>query len=315
LRRVFDQIRNKFIGLIPGTYTEPASPDYSTMRRIFTLIHTGISNNDASLVQNASAIATQIDYQVVPLNDSRTGNRYYVLMESANVNRGWGSYLFSALKSPASPEVIIEAPHPVTDFNSEEIAYSIFTNSYPRVTAFLVSGVERTFGPSGETDMAHRTLSVFETAHEVLTSFGSIMIQIHSFSALSHPQSPLVVLSAGDGTLNGALQSIAYNLQSSRFSVGIFDGFRYGRLGAQRNVQGRYARAFGAGFVHAELSSVVVYNATLVSQFESSVTQSIRSGFRFPPYEIDLKIPAIVLGVIGVFFFASFRFSKTKVKL
>ncbi|HET7404601.1 MAG TPA: hypothetical protein VFJ63_00620, partial [Candidatus Bathyarchaeia archaeon] len=116
----------------------------------------------------------------------------------------------------------------------------------------------------------------------------------------------------GDGGLNGALQSIAQNLESASLSVGIFDGFQHAKLGAENNVQGRYARAFGAGFVHSEISSLVVYNATLISQFENSVSQSILNGFRFPVYQIDLKIPIIAIGVMVLFFFASFRFSKTK---
>ncbi|HET7405450.1 MAG TPA: hypothetical protein VFJ63_04975, partial [Candidatus Bathyarchaeia archaeon] len=193
--------------------------------------------------------------------------------------------------------------------------YVVFTSTYPRVAAMLVSGVERTLSPTGQTDMAHRAQSIFETAHEAVTKFGSVVIQVHSFDAFVHPTEPLVVLSAGDGGLNGALQSIAQNLESSSLSVGIFDGFQHAKLGAENNVQGRYARAFGAGFVHSEISSLVVYNATLISQFENSVSQSILSGFRFPVYQIDFKIPTIALGVMILFFFASFRFSKNQARL
>jgi hypothetical protein len=317
LQQVFNQVQNKFIGLVPGNYTEPTPSDYSLMKKTFTLINSGISNNDANSIRNASSLVAQINYQLLPINDSGTGNKFYVLMESSNVNRGWGSYFFSVQHSPStfSPRVIIQAPHPVTDFNSQIIAYSIFVNSYPRVLAFFVSGVERTFGPNGQTDMAHRTQSIFETANEVFTSFGSVVIQIHSFNAYVHPNTPLVVLSTGDGGINGAIQSIASNLQNANLSVGVFDGFSYERLGAQNNVQGHYARSVGAGFVHAEVSSIVVYNATMIAEFESSVTHSVLSGFKFPFYAIDWKVPAIALGVMGIFLVASFRFSKTKAQL
>lgn len=311
LLQVFNQIQNRIIGLVPGNYTEPTTADYSVMARIFSSVGTGVSQNDAGSILSATTLARQADYQLVPVNDSATGNKYYVLMENSSVNRGWGSYLFSAEES-ASTQVFIEAPHPITDYNSQQVAYVIFTSTYPRVAALLVSGVERTFGPTGQTDMAHRSQSIFETAHEALTKFGSVVIQIHSFSAFAHPTEPLVVLSNGDGGLNGALQSIAQNLESASLSVGIFDGFQHARLGAENNVQGRYARAFGAGFVHSEISSLVVYNATMISQFENSVSQSIMSSFRFPAYQIDLKIPTIALGVMVLFFFASFRFSRTE---
>ncbi len=312
LQQVYNLIQSRFIGLIPGNYTEPSSSDYSTMSRILGFIDMGVSQNDAGPILSASNVATQLNYQLIPVNDSATGNKYYVLVENTTVNRGWGSYLFTAEKSPSTIPVIIEAPHPVTDFNSQQIAYAIFTSAYPHVTALLVSGVERTFGSNGQTDMAHRTQSIFETGHEAFTKFGSVVIQIHGFDASHHPTEPLVVLSDGDGGINGALQSIASNLEAAKFSVGIFDGFTHEKLGAQKNVQGRYARAFGAGFVHSEISSIVVYNATLITQYENSLTQSILNNFGFPAYQIDIKIPMIALGIMSFFFVASFRFSKSK---
>src|SRR5712664_4306580 len=312
LQQVFNLIQSRFIGLIPGNYTEPSSSDYSTMSTIFGLIDTGVSQNDGGSILSASNLATQLEYELIPVNDSATGNKYYVLMENTTVNRGWGSYLFTAEKSPSTTPVVIEAPHPVTDFNSQQIAYTIFTSAYPHVTALLVSGVERTFGPNGQTDMAHRTQSIFETAHEAFTKFGSVVIQIHGFEAFQHPTEPLVVLSDGDGGINGALQSIASHLEATKLSVGIFDGFAHEKLGAQKNVQGRHARAFGAGFVHSEISSIVVYNVTLITQYENSLTQSILNNFGFPAYQIDIKIPITALGIMSFFFVASYRFQKTK---
>src|SRR5256884_1948547 len=311
LQQVYNVIQNRFIGLIPGNYTEPSSSDYSMMSTILGFIDTGVSQSDAGSILSASNVAAQLEYQLIPVNDSATGNKYYVLMENTTVNRGWGSYLFTAERSPSATPVIIEAPHPVTDFNSQQIAYTIFTSAYPHVTALLVSGVERTFGPNGQTDMAHRTQSIFETAHEAFTKFGSVIIQIHGFDASHHPTEPLVVLSDGDGGINGTLQAVASNLEADNLSVGIFDGFIHEKLGAQKNIQGRYARAFGAGFVHSEISSLVVYNATLIALYENSLTQSILDDFSFPAYQIDIRIPIIAFGIMSLFMVASYRFSKT----
>ena len=310
LLQVYNLIQSRFIGLVPGNYTEPSSSDYSTMSIIFGLIDAGVSQNDAGSILSASNIATQLNYQLVPVNDSATGNKYYVFMENTAVNRGWGSYLFAAEKIPSTNQVIIEAPHPVTDFNSQEIAYAIFTSAYPHVSALLVSGVERTFGLNGQTDMAHRTQSIFETAHEAFTKFGTVVIQIHGFDASHHPTEPLVVLSDGDGGINGALQAVASSLEAAKLSVGIFDGFTHEKLGAQQNIQGRYARAFGAGFVHSEISSIVVSNDTLIAQYENSLTQSILNNFSFSAYQIDIKIPIIAVAVMSFFFVTSYRFSK-----
>src|SRR2546422_4844971 len=312
LQQVYNLIQSRFIGLIPGNYTEPSSSDYSTMSTIFGFVDKGVSQTDAGSILSASSLAAQLKYELIPVNDSATGNKYYVLMENTTVNRGWGSYLFAAERSPSTTQVMVEAPHPVTDFNSQQIAFTIFTCAYPRVTALLVSGVERTFGPNGQTDMAHRTQSIFETAHEAFTKFGSVIIQIHGFDAFHHPTESLVVLSDGDGRINGALQAIASHLEAASLSVGIFDGFTHEKLGAQKNIQGRYARAFGAGFVHSEISSIVVYNATLIAQYENALTQSILDDFSFPAYQIDIRIPIIALGIMSFFFVARYRFSKTR---
>src|SRR5207245_3007512 len=169
LQQVYNLIQSRFIGLLPGNYTEPSTSDYSTMSTIFGLIDTGVSQNDAGSILSASNVATQLEYQLIPVNDSATRNKYYVLIEHTTVNRGWVSYLFKAEGSHSTTPVIIEAPHPVTDFNSQQIAYTIFTSTYPHVKALLVSGVERTFGPNGQTDLAHRTQSIFEPAHEAFT--------------------------------------------------------------------------------------------------------------------------------------------------
>src|SRR5437879_9979443 len=109
LQQVYNLIQNRFIGLIPGNYTEPSSSDYSMMSTIFGLIDTGVSQNDAGSILSASNVATQLVYQLIPVKDSATGNKYYVLMENTTVNRGWGSYIFDAGRSASTSQVRIEA--------------------------------------------------------------------------------------------------------------------------------------------------------------------------------------------------------------
>src|SRR5438309_7082187 len=78
LQQVYNLIQSRFIGLIPGNYTEPSSSDYSTMSTIFGFIGAGVSQNDAGSILSASNVATQLKYQLIPVNDSATGNKYYV---------------------------------------------------------------------------------------------------------------------------------------------------------------------------------------------------------------------------------------------
>src|SRR6266852_3552334 len=73
LQQVYNLIQSRFIGLIPGNYTEPSSTDYSTMSTIFELIDKGTSQSDAGSILTASSVATQLEYQLIPVNDSATG--------------------------------------------------------------------------------------------------------------------------------------------------------------------------------------------------------------------------------------------------
>ena len=310
LQDVFIQVQYRLLGIVSGQYAEPTFTDLSTMKEVFSLVDSGISKNDTGAILSASSIASQMQYRLLPINDSVSGHRFYVLVEDSSANRGWGTYFFAAEQNPgSSPRVILEAPHPVTDFNSQNIAYEIFLGAYPRVSAFFVSGVERTYGPNGQTDMAHRTLSIFETANEAFARLGSVVIQIHSFSADRHPGYPLVVMSTGDGGTNGALQSISNSLSSSGISVGVFDGFNFESLAGTDNAQGRYVKAVGGGFVHMEISTAVVYNSTLIAALQSSVSQSINGGFSFSSYRIDPIIPAISLSVVAGLLINRLRFA------
>src|SRR5207245_9016984 len=64
LQQVYNLIQSRFIGLIPGNYTEPSSSDYSTMSIIFELIMTGLSQNDTVSILSASSLPTQQHYQL-----------------------------------------------------------------------------------------------------------------------------------------------------------------------------------------------------------------------------------------------------------
>src|SRR5437867_10973535 len=59
LQQLYNLIQSRFIGLIPGNYTEPSSTDYSTMSTIFGLIDTAVSENDAGSLLSPSNVAPQ----------------------------------------------------------------------------------------------------------------------------------------------------------------------------------------------------------------------------------------------------------------
>src|SRR5438093_12841685 len=76
LQQVYNLIQSRFIGLIPGNYTEPSSSDYSTMSTIFGLIDTALSQNDAVSIISAFNLATQLNYQLIPVHVSATDIKY-----------------------------------------------------------------------------------------------------------------------------------------------------------------------------------------------------------------------------------------------
>src|SRR3989454_3753312 len=75
LQQVYNLIQSRFIGLIPGNYTEPSSSDYSTMSTIFGFVDKGVSQTDARSILSASSLAAQLKYELIPVNDSATGNK------------------------------------------------------------------------------------------------------------------------------------------------------------------------------------------------------------------------------------------------
>src|SRR3989454_11973133 len=75
LQQVYNLIQSRFIGLIPGNYTEPSSSDYSTMSTIFGFVDKGVSQPDAGSILSASSLAAQLKYELIPVNDSATGNK------------------------------------------------------------------------------------------------------------------------------------------------------------------------------------------------------------------------------------------------
>src|SRR2546427_10881004 len=57
LQQVYNLIPNRFIGLIPGKYTEASSSDYSTISTIFGLIDTGLPQHDGGSTLTAYTVA------------------------------------------------------------------------------------------------------------------------------------------------------------------------------------------------------------------------------------------------------------------
>src|SRR5229473_4992918 len=65
LQQVYNLIQSRFIGLIPGNYTEPSSSDYSAMSTIFGFVDKGVSQSDAGSILSSSSLAAQLKYELI----------------------------------------------------------------------------------------------------------------------------------------------------------------------------------------------------------------------------------------------------------
>jgi MYXO-CTERM domain-containing protein len=197
---------------------------------------------DVATAERALAIFPGV-FEVLDYTDGPGGPAYLAIAEipggpTGLLPRGWGFYFFA--RAPKRPGLVIEAPHPVADRESEVDAASAVSALRP--AAFLLAGSHRYADPKPVSDMAHTSSSVFEPVHEVALEGGGVAMQIHGFSLAAHAGYPDLLLSAGQGGL----------------SCVPFDGSAFVALGGLQNVQGSHATTlFGPGhFMHFEIADV-----------------------------------------------------------
>lgn len=223
--------------------------------------------------------ANALGYDVVKLTDN--GVTYYGLQENTNFDKGWGNYF---VRQGNSRNALLEAPHPLNDSNTPEVAAMAFVQSESR--GFLMAGAHRNanaqvLGGHRIADVAHQTGSIFHQVHESWSGlFGeNTAWQVHGFNLDTHvPPFPLdtdAVLSNGTGgvspeiiALDQAIEALGPDWESYAYNTlnvndplntavnGLIDGSTFGGpdgLGATTNVQKTYSVGLGGTFVHIEL--------------------------------------------------------------
>ncbi len=198
-------------------------------------------------------------FEVLDILDSAGGGRYLGIAEvpgaaTGLLPRGWGLFLFAQL--PARGRLVIEAPHPLADRESEMDA--AVAASRLRPAAFLLAGAHRYADPKPLSDVAHASHLVFQAVHEVALAPDRVAVQIHGFSLATHPGYPDLLLSTGRATPTPDSAAICDRVNQGGVFCVLFDGTAYTDLGAVTNVQGNYAAAaLGDGhFLHFELADV-----------------------------------------------------------
>ena len=204
----------------------------------------------------ADSLAEYLNYTLFEWYDTANNNHlYYVLMENnadvpAGVQYGWGTYI---LNPTGYQEVIIEVPHPIWDTNTWQVGFRAY--QYLNSKFFLMAGTHRYANGSNPApaDVAHNTQNVFHTVHQNVSPFSTHALQVHGFSINNHPGYPDVVLSNGSANPTPILDSLANEIISQGYSVGIYDGVNWSQLGATTNTQGQWSRGQGYSFIHMEM--------------------------------------------------------------
>ncbi len=232
-----------------------AMPDMGTNKFFIpTNAHLNVFDTLFIDVKNANyttiaARASQFGYQFIRFVNTATGDTLLVFKENVPVLRGWGTYMYCP---SAAYDLAIEAPHPLWDTNSWELAVRLFIRSDAKW--FLLAGTHRYCNSDSSSDMAHVTQSVFHVCHKRAAT--SCAIQIHGFSKTgANAGYPDAVISNGTLTPPAVLYTLENKYISKGFTAGVFSASTYAKLnnlGATTNTQGLWSSNNGKTFVHIE---------------------------------------------------------------
>ncbi len=238
---------------VPPTYEEQA--DFGELTSVI------IENDLARAVELATKNTYQLNYYV------DRGDNYavsYLLREQRPIQKGWGLYAF---RLDSKSNVIVEAPHPLYDKKTPNIALDIYRALDAR--ALLIAGAQRNANSDGSADVAHASESIFQSVHlaasqTIQTAAGDVIIlQIHGFHASKHEGYPQVVFGLGEKPLPEEValaQKITSALSERGISSGVCTGVESNLMDlcAKTNIQGLTTKA--GTFIHIELDEKIRQN-------------------------------------------------------
>jgi hypothetical protein len=197
---------------------------------------------------DASTLLTPLGFTVVTDIEAVTKKSFALAYSAPPTDqRGWGFFLFD-LSAPI--DLIIEAPHPIADPNSAQMA---FAHWQKRKGALLMVAGAHKDAASGLANVSLQTNNVF---HQLAASYASRkigQIQWHTYTDATAPGLTQVV-SAGTGNAGAAVKRVSTELTAAGFAVGnAWDSSGSGTsLTAVTNVQGLDAAAKGSTWIHIE---------------------------------------------------------------
>jgi hypothetical protein len=226
-------------------YREPTGPE-------LTNALTGLGRLFASTAE-ATTLLNPLGFTIVTGTEA-TSKRPFALAYSAapTDQRGWGFYLFD-LSAPI--DLVIEAPHPISEQYSEVLAWNHWVK---RPGALLMVAGAHASAASGLADVALQTNNVF---HQMAANYATrkiAQVQWHGYADATAPGLNQVV-SSGAAYVGAAVKRVSTELAAAGFAVGnAWDSSGSGTsLTAVTNVQGIDAAAKQSTFIVVDNSNLV----------------------------------------------------------
>lgn len=266
LPALIEQFADQLPGAGSDEYDAPNDGERALMGAVVEAIQDG-------RLDEAGLFSAPMGYEVVRYHDDTTGRDLIVLAErrpsDATRSRGWGLFVFSP---DSSSTAVVEAPHPVADLSTEDLAVLVFSSADAR--ALLVAGANRDANDDGTADVAHQEDSMFEVVHRSAVQDGGPVVQLHGFDATARSYGD-AVLSSGTEVPGERIARIATSLTSEGYEVCVYDGTHCSGLGGTTNVQGSSTDEAGEDFVHIELSGEMRADATSRARIAAIIAKEL----------------------------------------
>lgn len=204
----------------------------------------------------AAKLADPLGMDVVRFTDTATSRELSMLIErptsAGTYAKGWGMFVHSP--DAVQGSLHVQVPHPWDDIATEVLGVNLLRNT--DASSLAVAGASRFTVPDRLSDAAHALRTPFNAVSRANATEGAHLLQVHGFQAAKHPDYGHVVLSRGADPSSWT-HTTADILRERKWKALMFDGQNLPALGARTNVQGKFARAHGADFLHVEVADTI----------------------------------------------------------
>ncbi|HYH31841.1 MAG TPA: hypothetical protein VD903_15795, partial [Pseudonocardia sp.] len=175
------------------------------------------------------------------------GYDFLVARSDPESERSWG---LIALPLDRAPRLIVEVPHPNSDYDTEEVGLAVLAAEPDAV--YLQAGAHRRAADE-RADVAHEEDSLFHAlAVDLSVRLRLPQLQLHGFGERDDLDDDVVL---GPEDVRPAVRELADRLEDADLSVCRAWSRRCRGLEGTTNVQGRAAARSGLPFAHVEMSA------------------------------------------------------------